>query len=192
MISSERLAHKIKHLTPGAPWINDLPIIFLDVDGVLNYAGCPSKCPPKNEVRGVEPMLVERLRRILDLTGAVVVLSSTWRKHPDMLPHLWESIGKRYYPRWIGCTTEMESSFDHQRSRTAQIIGWIDAYTAGLIAPLRFCVIDDFEMQNPLLRAKQVLTSDMVGLEAHHVERAVRLLVPDLTINEMDAACGKI
>ena len=66
-----------------------MKVIFLDIDGVLNSMSC------KATIEGfdfVEDEKVALLKEIIDLTGAKVVLSSTWRygwyamehiEHPD-------------------------------------------------------------------------------------------------------------
>ena len=51
--------------------------IFLDVDGVLNYAGCPERTP--HGFTGVDPGCVRLLHSIIDPTGAVIILTSTWQ-----------------------------------------------------------------------------------------------------------------
>lgn len=60
------------------------PVLFLDVDGVLN----------RNNLRigpdGFDRELVERLEGLLTLTGAKIVLSSTWRRFvPDLITFQW-------------------------------------------------------------------------------------------------------
>ncbi len=60
----------------------DLPImraIFLDIDGVLN---CKRTRNPRKLPYVVDPPLLARLQRVLQTTGAQVVLSSTWRYDP--------------------------------------------------------------------------------------------------------------
>jgi hypothetical protein len=51
-----------------------MPVIFLDIDGVLNRKRLLSRTP-----RGVERDLLERFKLLVRETGAYVVLSSTWR-----------------------------------------------------------------------------------------------------------------
>lgn len=53
-----------------------MKVIFLDVDGVLNYRGCKARC---KGFLGVEPEKVVLLKQIVDATDAKIVLSSTWR-----------------------------------------------------------------------------------------------------------------
>lgn len=50
------------------------PVLFLDVDGVLNVPG--DYAPGCALIR---PVLAARLQRVLDATGADVVVSSAWR-----------------------------------------------------------------------------------------------------------------
>lgn len=60
---------------------NKMKVVFLDVDGVLNYEGAP--CEPLNG--GFLGVCQERLwilKDIIEVTGAVIVVSSTWRLFP--------------------------------------------------------------------------------------------------------------
>jgi hypothetical protein len=54
-------------------------IIFLDIDGVLNCKRTPN---PRKLPYVVDPPLLETFKRLVDQTGADVVLSSTWRYDP--------------------------------------------------------------------------------------------------------------
>jgi hypothetical protein len=53
--------------------------IFLDIDGVLNCKDTPN---PRKFPYIVDPKLLKRFKRLLERTGAKVVLSSTWRYDP--------------------------------------------------------------------------------------------------------------
>ena len=59
------------HLHPGAIGAS---VLFLDVDGVLNTCGTWRRAPGGGDAW--EPVLVERLARLVETTGAVLVLSS--------------------------------------------------------------------------------------------------------------------
>ena len=60
-------------------------IIFLDIDGVLNglstttYAQPDTMMPGERGFTGMDPIMVASLNRVLRETGAVIVVSSTWR-----------------------------------------------------------------------------------------------------------------
>lgn len=56
-----------------------MKVIFLDIDGVLNSKNTPN---PRQFPYVVDPKLLKRLKRLLERTGAKVVLSSTWRYDP--------------------------------------------------------------------------------------------------------------
>ena len=52
-------------------------IIFLDIDGVLNCGGTEDLAP--SGCIGVEDMMIRNLKKIVDDTGAKIVLTSTWK-----------------------------------------------------------------------------------------------------------------
>ena len=52
-------------------------IIFLDIDGVLNCGGTEELAP--SGCIGVEDMMIRNLKKIVDDTGANIVLTSTWK-----------------------------------------------------------------------------------------------------------------
>lgn len=55
-------------------------IIFLDIDGVLNRLGTDRRTRVRfRGFIGMDPELVERFNKLVETTGASVVLSSTWR-----------------------------------------------------------------------------------------------------------------
>jgi hypothetical protein len=56
-----------------------MKVIFLDIDGVLNCASTPN---PRKFPYVVDRKLLARFKKLVDRTGAKVVLSSTWRCDP--------------------------------------------------------------------------------------------------------------
>jgi hypothetical protein len=56
-----------------------MKVIFLDIDGVLNCTSTPN---PRKFPYIVDAKLLKRFKRLLQRTGAKVVLSSTWRYDP--------------------------------------------------------------------------------------------------------------
>lgn len=73
-------------------------VIFLDVDGVLNNGTWAIEMFDKgirvyHDDLLYEPSL-EQLRRIVDTTGAVIVVSSSWRQIPIAYLHLKERVEK--------------------------------------------------------------------------------------------------
>ena len=56
-----------------------MKVIFLDIDGVLNCRKTPN---PRKLPYIVDPKLLKRFKRLVERTGAKVVLASTWRYDP--------------------------------------------------------------------------------------------------------------
>jgi hypothetical protein len=56
-----------------------MKVIFLDIDGVLNCDATPN---PRKFPYVVDNRLLARFRKVIERTGAAVVLSSTWRVDP--------------------------------------------------------------------------------------------------------------
>lgn len=56
-----------------------MKIIFLDIDGVLNYRTCKNRLPFCKSIVGIEDSRVERLAKIVKATNAELVLTSTWK-----------------------------------------------------------------------------------------------------------------
>ena len=57
-------------------------IIFLDIDGVLNCITSKSYCIDDNGriIKGIDSDKVKRLAKIVEVTGAQIVLSSDWKE----------------------------------------------------------------------------------------------------------------
>lgn len=55
-----------------------MKVIFLDVDGVLNFAFTEARAP--SGCLGVASQPLKNLRKIVQETGARIVLNSTWRR----------------------------------------------------------------------------------------------------------------
>ena len=82
--------------------MNDLyKLIFLDIDGVLNseewYIERQSKDYSYSYLDEFSPNLIRNFNKLIDKTGASVVISSTWRmsRSIDELKQLFESLGIR-------------------------------------------------------------------------------------------------
>ena len=59
-----------------------LKILFLDIDGVCNHQKTRER-QGNTKFIGINPVMAERVRRIIAETGCKVVLSSSWRLFPD-------------------------------------------------------------------------------------------------------------
>jgi len=58
-------------------------VIFLDIDGVLNYTGCKEMF---GRLYGVDDDRLDKLAKIVQSTDAAIVLTSTWKQLWDNQP----------------------------------------------------------------------------------------------------------
>jgi Swiss Army Knife RNA repair-like protein len=101
-------------------------VIFLDIDGVLNCATTPN---PRKFPYIIDPKLLRRFKRLLQRTGAKVVLSSTWRYDPAGL-----FSAKHWGVPFVDVIPDMP-----HRPRRDEVIAWLKAHPK----VKRFVVLDD-------------------------------------------------
>ena len=103
-----------------------MKVIFLDIDGVLNCDKTPNlrKLPYV-----VDKKLLTRLRKLLDRTGAKVVLTSTWRIDPVGL-----YAAKHWHVPFMDAAPDMP-----KRPRREEILAWLKEHPN----VKRYVVIDD-------------------------------------------------
>lgn len=142
------------------------PIIFLDIDGVLtNFA---------TKYRVGDPLCVACLNRITEATGAVIVVSSSWRGHPDIAGILsgWGVTGEV-----IGITPSLShlraSGIAVSAQRGQEIYQWIvknefDGFCA---------ILDDDKDMWPVMD-RLVQTDTQLGLQDTDADKAIALLQP--------------
>jgi hypothetical protein len=131
--------------------------VFLDIDGVLNCKRTPN---PRKFPFMVDPVLLARLRRLLDLSGAQVVLASSWRFDPVGM------LAVKYYEVPFTDTIPDEP----KQPRCEEIRDWLRAHPE----VDRFIVIDDEDDELdplPLFQPsrKTGLTDDMVKAAADYL-----------------------
>jgi hypothetical protein len=103
-----------------------MKVIFLDIDGVLN---CKKTRNPRKFPYVVDPKLVRRFKRLLDRTGAKVVLSSTWRYDPAGL-----FSARRAGIPFMDVTPDMP-----KRPRRDEVLTWLKQHPR----VKRYAIIDD-------------------------------------------------
>lgn len=141
-------------------------VIFLDIDGVMNNLGTR---PPRR--RGLsswlDPAHVALLNEVVRATGAVVVLSSSWRLSMP-LAALRAAFAE------AGCVAELVDvtpDLDSAR-RGREIAAWLAAQSD---PPARYAILDDtFDM--PELPGKLVKTSRVEGLTRRELPGLLALL----------------
>ena len=103
-----------------------MKVIFLDIDGVLN---CRKTANPRELPYIVDRKLLKRLKRLLERTGARIVLTSTWRYDPAGL-----FSAKHWGIPFMDVIPDMP-----KQPRRREILAWLKAHPQ----VKRFAIIDD-------------------------------------------------
>lgn len=152
------------------------PILFLDIDGVMNSHDYVRRGGNLSCSRdGIDPEAVKHLQRIVDETGCSIVLSSTWRTIHPLAEMRGKLIAKGMrHPCPLRDKTpdlrreQRDELIDTVRGR--EIAAWIDrASFEG-----RYVCLDDdgdFLPGQPLVQT----TFDM-GLTEEHADRCIAIL----------------
>ena len=98
--------------------IKPTKIIFLDIDGVLNNAKSDI-----SELFIIEKELLRILKKVIIVTNAVLVLSSTWRYTEETRTKVINFLKSEHIPSFISCTPNLGIN------RTDEIICWLQDNT---------------------------------------------------------------
>ena len=145
------------------------PVIFLDVDGVLNRVDDPG------DERIDETMLL-RVRQLADSAGAVVVISSDWRTQPDAKAHIERRLAMLNVTV-IGATPLART---RALARPAEIFQWLSTHPDEHNG--RYVVLDDRDLTREtrgaeLAAARRFVRTDpRVGFTDANLAEAVEIL----------------
>ena len=170
----------------GALYAHNVPkVIFLDFDGVMNteryIAERRRNGLPVSDRYGYlfDPEAVENLRRIIDATGAAVVISSSWRlEGEERMEAMWY---ERTLPgQLIGVTGQSpHANFPMSAGETAgaakgeEIRGWLKEH---VLKPYRYVIFDDEADIRPEQRPHFIQTDPRIGITRADAERAIQIL----------------
>ena len=153
-----------------------MKIIFLDFDGVMDtayYDHMLSKQGlPGNDPYGTvfDPNCVHNLRRIIDNTGADIVVSSSW-KHFMTYKEFLEMWDARGLP---GFVTDVTPIPEMRRNRGDEIDAWLNECNV----ECQYVIIDDLDGSN--FNEHQIprllVVNPFFGLDEDTAERAIYLL----------------
>ena len=150
-----------------------MKVIFLDVDGVLNNRHTRTRTG-----EGwcfVDDFLVARVCKIVDATGAVIVLSSTWRDEWNVedesrngsdfneLRAKFREFGMDFYDR---------TGAWQMRGRGWEILDWLERHES----VESFVILDDWNDMGPV-RDHLILTNPSLGLTDEQVQEAIEILL---------------
>lgn len=153
-----------------------MKIIFLDIDGVLNSIAFDRE--RTNEQGNIDESRLPLLKQILDKTGALIVLSSSWRKHWDKEPSLCDTLGveinsifAKYDIAIYDKTPQLQSN-----DRAEEIRLWLSQNKM----VKSFVILDDIafgwglDIQDHLVKTNCRIGR---GLEDQHVQKAISILM---------------
>lgn len=149
-----------------------MKVIFLDIDGVLNsYA--------YDRIRSMDDGIIDKtrlpiLKEIVDATAAVVVLSSTWKRHWNKDICKCSFIGKELIEAFALADIEIYDKTPDFGSRKDEINEWIK--NNGDVE--KFVILDDIVFGWDELSDHVVRTDARIGrgLEEHHKKAAIAIL----------------
>lgn len=151
-------------------------ILFLDIDGVLNSHAYWRSTGRQLHLHDLDRKAVTRLNAVLDRTGAMVVVSSTWRLHHSRV-ELQEMLTRYGFTGTVlGTTTKKHAK------RGLQIQEWLDnpryAHKDSPHYVESFAIVDDdSDMEHLLPHLVQThMQGDDGGLQDKHVEQLVSML----------------
>ena len=153
--------------------------IFLDIDGViatptsvrLNYL--LGRGPTNQWYDGVA---LTYLGRLVEQTGAVVVLTSTWREDLEHQNPMTKAIMDNLFAQLeaAGAPVSDLSPVLREADRSAEIGAWLDAHPCE-----RYAIFDDlarFEDRPEVVEGHLVLIQDSDGIRFQHARQALAML----------------
>lgn len=163
-----------------------MKILFLDIDGVLNHDSWfkskeYKKCSSDWRVSMFDPACVSRVNKILQETGARLVVSSSWRDMSD-LPDIFKRIG---LPTNFDVTPfadnvfnlnplqEMFGEEDIRYWRGSEIQWYLDH---NVTEDYTYCILDDDHDMLPKQLEYFVSTSNPYGLTDKLMYKAIDIL----------------
>lgn len=150
-------------------------LIFLDIDGVLDTY--------KSHYM-LDPVLLDRLGKILGRTGAWIVVSSSWRASnvPDTVEFMTDydnpRVGSNPFPftdKVVGVTpilySVVDGDIDRPATRGEEIAAYLKVHSCD-----NYVILDDCDEMLRDQWPHLVLVNDEVGLTEADVEKAVGIL----------------
>ena len=152
----------------------DVKVIFLDIDGVLNSARFDRE--KEDPEQNIDVSRLVFLKELIDKTGALVVLSSTWRKNWDKKEGGIGEKGKKMVDTF---TSEGIEIYDKTGSlsyveRSEEIKIWLSEHPD----VEKFVIFDDEffrwgDLSDNLVHIKNGIGR---GLDREHIEKAMEIL----------------
>ena len=155
-----------------------MKVIFLDVDGVLNSETYFLTHAEESIDCFIDPVCVQRLKNITDMTGADIVLSSSWRAGWSRHPEEMEISGRMLAESLAACQLEIYDKTPclQNGDRGKEIKLWLKHSVEKV---KRFVILDDYDYNWKKHRlSRRWIRTDFSsgGLQDHDVEKAIKIL----------------
>ena len=163
-----------------------MKVIFLDIDGVLNtgwwYTQMDRNTPKDKYGYAFDPNSVANLKKIIDETGADIVISSSWKSFGlSGLEEMWQDRGLP--GKLIGITPNsvsdemlLNADLDHMELfsiRGMEIKEWLTKHGKRVS---QYAIIDDMNNMLPDQQPYFIQTNSEVGITDEDAERAIEIL----------------
>lgn len=161
-------------------------VIFLDFDGVLNtkwwYTQMDRNTPKDKYGYAFDPKAVANLKRIVEETGADIVISSSWKSFGfTELEEMW--IDRSLSGKLIGITPNSVSdellldadidSIELFHIRGEEIKEWLTKHGKYVS---HYAIIDDMDNMLPEQQSHFVQTNPEVGITEEDAEKVIAIL----------------
>ena len=161
-------------------------VIFLDIDGVLNtkwwYTQMDRNTPKDKYGYAFDPRSVANLKKILDETGADIVISSSWKSFGlSELEEMWQERGLP--GKLIGITPNsvsdemlLNADLDHMELfhiRGMEIKEWLDKHGKNVS---HYVIIDDMDNMLQEQQPHFVWIDPEVGITEGNAVQAIMVL----------------
>jgi len=153
-----------------------MKVVVLDIDGVLNSEQFVQKIGQEawDNANQIDPLAVSRLNNLTDITGAVIVISSSWR-----IAYHWEDLLRILKDSGVKADIIDKTPRLPYDDRADEIWCWLDNTTEMVET---YVILDDDRLEikrdssDPVLDMHFVRTSWLDGLQDRHVSDAVKIL----------------
>ena len=147
-----------------------MKVLFLDIDGVLATVADSAK--NGNDPFFLPSRTVELLNSVCERTDCSVVVSSTWRKLPDL-----DTRGIMRAAGFSGRFADTWKTPEHWHGiRGDEIAEWISDFRRTAAVRLRFAIVDDDSDFHEWQRTRLVLTDGAVGMTELDADALVEML----------------
>ena len=161
-------------------------VVFLDIDGVLNtkwwYTQMDRNTPKDKYGYAFDPNAVANLKKIIDETGADIVISSSWKSYGiSELEDMWQNRGLPgkligITPNTVSDEMLLNADLDNMELfsiRGTEIKEWLTKHGKHVS---HYAIIDDMDNMLSEQRLHFVKTDPEIGITVDDAEKAIMIL----------------